>query len=64
MRSLGHDNKEDLVEELLTLMARDQQTPEVWNHMASCQMWALETTSVCLTSLFRSKKALQSALWI
>lgn len=29
MRSLGHDNKEDLVEELLTLMARDQQTPEV-----------------------------------
>lgn len=46
IRSLAHDNKVDLVEELLTLMAREQHAPEVWDHMtlkcenqraASCQ---------------------------
>lgn len=29
IRSLAHDNKVDLVEELLTLMAREQHAPEV-----------------------------------
>lgn len=29
IRSLGHDNRQDLVGELLTLMARDQHTSEV-----------------------------------
>lgn len=33
IRSLGHDNRQDLVGELLTLMARDQHTSEVWLHM-------------------------------
>lgn len=29
IQSLGHDNKLELVEELLTLMARDKHSPEV-----------------------------------
>lgn len=29
IHSLGHDNKEDLVLELLSLMARDEHAPEV-----------------------------------
>lgn len=41
--SLGHDNKEDLVEELLTLMARDQHSPEVQESFAAC---ALDVKSV------------------
>ncbi|CAG00675.1 unnamed protein product [Tetraodon nigroviridis] len=38
MRSLGHDNKADLVEELLTLMARDPQPPEVQESFAKCAL--------------------------
>lgn len=38
IRTLGHDNKSDLVEDLLTLMAREKHSPEVreadsqWGH--------------------------------
>lgn len=37
IRVLGHDNKPDLVEELLTLMARDKHSPEVRDMMAEHQ---------------------------
>ncbi|KAM9357148.1 small ribosomal subunit protein mS39 [Symphorus nematophorus] len=43
IRSLGHDNKSDLVEELLTLMARDKHSPEVQESFAAC---ALDVKSV------------------
>ncbi|KAK9517581.1 hypothetical protein VZT92_022940 [Zoarces viviparus] len=38
IRSLGHDNKSDLVEELLTLMARDRHSPEVQEAFAVCAL--------------------------
>ncbi|XP_070769420.1 small ribosomal subunit protein mS39 [Enoplosus armatus] len=38
IRSLGHDNKADLVEELLTLMARDRHSPEVQEAFAACAL--------------------------
>uniref|UniRef100_A0A8C2XFG6 Small ribosomal subunit protein mS39 n=1 Tax=Cyclopterus lumpus TaxID=8103 RepID=A0A8C2XFG6_CYCLU len=38
IRSLGHDNKSDLVEELLTLMARDRHSPEVQEAFAACAL--------------------------
>ncbi|XP_060904774.1 small ribosomal subunit protein mS39 [Labrus mixtus] len=41
--SLGHDNKSDLVEELLNLMARDTHSPEVQESFAAC---ALDVKSV------------------
>ncbi|KAM3613089.1 uncharacterized protein V6R79_019990 [Siganus canaliculatus] len=43
IRSLGHDNKDDLVEELLSLMARDPHSPEVQDSFAEC---ALDIKSV------------------
>ncbi|XP_054453669.1 pentatricopeptide repeat domain-containing protein 3, mitochondrial [Anoplopoma fimbria] len=43
IRTLGHDNKSDLVEELLTLMARDIHSPEVQEAFAAC---ALDVKSV------------------
>ncbi|XP_020490037.2 small ribosomal subunit protein mS39 [Labrus bergylta] len=43
IRSLGHDNKSDLVEELLNLMARDTHSPEVQESYAAC---ALDVKSV------------------
>ncbi|XP_033829986.1 pentatricopeptide repeat domain-containing protein 3, mitochondrial [Periophthalmus magnuspinnatus] len=43
IRSLGHDNKLDLLEELLSLMARDKHSPEVQQQFAQC---ALEVRSV------------------
>ncbi|XP_044062196.1 pentatricopeptide repeat domain-containing protein 3, mitochondrial [Siniperca chuatsi] len=43
IRSLGHDNKSDLVEELLTLMARDRHSAEVQEAFAAC---ALDVKSV------------------
>ncbi|XP_039975897.1 pentatricopeptide repeat domain-containing protein 3, mitochondrial [Xiphias gladius] len=43
IRSLGHDNKSDLVEELLTLMAREKHSPEVQESFAAC---ALDIKSV------------------
>ncbi|XP_028445783.1 small ribosomal subunit protein mS39 isoform X3 [Perca flavescens] len=43
IRTLGHDNKSDLVEELLTLMARDRHGPEVQEAFAVC---ALDVKSV------------------
>ncbi|XP_042348871.1 pentatricopeptide repeat domain-containing protein 3, mitochondrial [Plectropomus leopardus] len=41
--SLGHDNKSNLVDELLTLMARDTHSPEVQESFAKC---ALDVKSV------------------
>ncbi|XP_011616410.2 small ribosomal subunit protein mS39 [Takifugu rubripes] len=38
IRSLAHDNKADLVEELLTLMAREQHAPEVQERFARCAL--------------------------
>nr|XP_033488912.1 pentatricopeptide repeat domain-containing protein 3, mitochondrial [Epinephelus lanceolatus] len=43
IRSLGHDNKSDLVEEMLALMARDRHSPEVQESFAVC---ALDVKSV------------------
>nr|XP_020451103.1 pentatricopeptide repeat domain-containing protein 3, mitochondrial [Monopterus albus] len=43
IRSLGHNNNLDLVEELLTLMARDQHSPECQESFAAC---ALDVKSV------------------
>uniref|UniRef100_A0A3Q3W9G0 Small ribosomal subunit protein mS39 n=1 Tax=Mola mola TaxID=94237 RepID=A0A3Q3W9G0_MOLML len=43
IRSLGHDNKQDLVEEFLSLMARDRHSPEVQEYFAEC---ALDVKSV------------------
>ncbi|KAM8732557.1 small ribosomal subunit protein mS39 [Acanthopagrus schlegelii] len=36
--TLGHDNKSDLVEELLALMARDGHSPEVQESFAACAL--------------------------
>lgn len=38
IRSLGHDNKLDLVEEVLSLMARDEHSPEVQEAFARCAL--------------------------
>nr|XP_019937175.1 PREDICTED: pentatricopeptide repeat domain-containing protein 3, mitochondrial isoform X2 [Paralichthys olivaceus] len=38
IRSLGHDNKLDLVEEVLTLMAREKHSPEVQKSFAACAL--------------------------
>ncbi|XP_071313145.1 small ribosomal subunit protein mS39 isoform X2 [Trachinotus anak] len=38
IRSVGHDNKLDLVEEVLTLMARDKHSPEVQESFAECAL--------------------------
>ncbi|XP_029297173.1 small ribosomal subunit protein mS39 [Cottoperca gobio] len=43
MRTLGHDNRTELVEELLTLMARDEHSPEVRDVWTPC---ALDVKSV------------------
>ncbi|XP_054647197.1 pentatricopeptide repeat domain-containing protein 3, mitochondrial [Dunckerocampus dactyliophorus] len=43
IRTLGQDNKSELIEELLTLMARDKHTPEVQESFAAC---ALDVKSV------------------
>ncbi|XP_014822466.1 PREDICTED: pentatricopeptide repeat domain-containing protein 3, mitochondrial isoform X2 [Poecilia mexicana] len=43
IKSLGHDNKVDLVEELLCLMARDEHSAEVQESFAAC---ALDVKSV------------------
>ncbi|XP_034545147.1 pentatricopeptide repeat domain-containing protein 3, mitochondrial [Notolabrus celidotus] len=43
IRTLGHDNKADVVEELLALMARDTHSPEVQESFAAC---ALDVRSV------------------
>ncbi|KAF6730965.1 Pentatricopeptide repeat domain-containing protein 3, mitochondrial [Oryzias melastigma] len=44
IKSLGHDNKSELVEELLALMAREKHSPEVQESFAEC---ALNVKSVC-----------------
>ncbi|XP_075904319.1 small ribosomal subunit protein mS39 [Nelusetta ayraudi] len=38
IRSLGHDNKEDLVLELLSLMSRDGHAPEIQESFAQCAL--------------------------
>ncbi|KAF3693559.1 Pentatricopeptide repeat domain-containing protein 3, mitochondrial Precursor [Channa argus] len=38
IRSLGHDNKLDVVEEVLTLMAREKHSPEVQESFAQCAL--------------------------
>ncbi|XP_030621674.1 small ribosomal subunit protein mS39 [Chanos chanos] len=43
VKKLGHDNKPDLVEEILALMAREKQSPEVQESFAQC---ALDVKSV------------------
>uniref|UniRef100_A0A669CI15 Small ribosomal subunit protein mS39 n=1 Tax=Oreochromis niloticus TaxID=8128 RepID=A0A669CI15_ORENI len=43
IKTLGHDNKPDLVEELLGLMAREKHSPEVQESFAAC---ALDVKSV------------------
>uniref|UniRef100_G3Q4P7 Small ribosomal subunit protein mS39 n=1 Tax=Gasterosteus aculeatus aculeatus TaxID=481459 RepID=G3Q4P7_GASAC len=55
IRSLGHDNKSDLVEEVLTLMARDTHSPEVQEAFAVC---ALDVKSV-----FGGDRGRQSLEW-
>uniref|UniRef100_A0A8C5AY32 Small ribosomal subunit protein mS39 n=1 Tax=Gadus morhua TaxID=8049 RepID=A0A8C5AY32_GADMO len=38
VKTLGHDNKSDLVEELLSLMAREKHSPEVQESFADCAL--------------------------
>ncbi|XP_048087031.1 pentatricopeptide repeat domain-containing protein 3, mitochondrial [Alosa alosa] len=38
IKQLGHDNKVDLVEEMLSLMAREKQSPEVQQSFAQCAL--------------------------
>ncbi|XP_077588759.1 small ribosomal subunit protein mS39 [Stigmatopora nigra] len=38
IKSLGHDNKLDLIEELLNLMAREKHSPEVQESFATCAL--------------------------
>ncbi|KAJ8015167.1 hypothetical protein DPEC_G00023330 [Dallia pectoralis] len=38
IRRMGHDNKADLVEEMLSLMARDRHSPEVQESFAVCAL--------------------------
>ncbi|XP_028815436.1 small ribosomal subunit protein mS39 [Denticeps clupeoides] len=38
IRQLGHDNKVELVEEMLSLMAREKQSPEVQESFAECAL--------------------------
>ncbi|CAL8264336.1 unnamed protein product [Lota lota] len=38
VKSLGHDNKSELVEELLALMAREKHSPEVQESFADCAL--------------------------
>ncbi|XP_068439696.1 small ribosomal subunit protein mS39 [Clinocottus analis] len=52
IHSLGHDNKADLVEELLTLMARDRHSAEVQQAFAAC---ALEVKRAFLTERGRPR---------
>ncbi|KAL0973945.1 hypothetical protein UPYG_G00213280 [Umbra pygmaea] len=38
IRRMGHDNKSDLVEEMLSLMARDRHSPEIQHSFAVCAL--------------------------
>ncbi|XP_053735915.1 pentatricopeptide repeat domain-containing protein 3, mitochondrial [Synchiropus splendidus] len=76
IRSLGHDNKLELVEELLTLMARDEHPPEVQESFAVCALevkdsvgslrgrpvleWTNTTLSNVTTLLLRANKTGQA----
>ncbi|XP_076596000.1 small ribosomal subunit protein mS39 isoform X1 [Chaetodon auriga] len=76
MRSQGHDNKKDLMEELLTLMARDRHSPEVQESFAACALdvksaydgdngrpsleWDISSLSHITTLLLRANKTQQA----
>ncbi|XP_061690932.1 small ribosomal subunit protein mS39 isoform X2 [Syngnathoides biaculeatus] len=72
IRSLGHDNKPDLIEEVLTLMTREKHSPEVQESFATCALdiknafdghtsrtnleWSTPTLSHVTSLLLRSNK--------
>uniref|UniRef100_A0A8K9X7J0 Small ribosomal subunit protein mS39 n=1 Tax=Oncorhynchus mykiss TaxID=8022 RepID=A0A8K9X7J0_ONCMY len=64
IRRMGHDNKSDLVDELLSLMARDKHSPEIQESFAVCALdvkslyeqgqgarMALEWTATAMTNI-------------
>ncbi|KAK2903791.1 small ribosomal subunit protein mS39 [Channa argus] len=76
IRSLGHDNKLDVVEEVLTLMAREKHSPEVQESFAQCALdvktvfdgnrgrpsleWSTSTLSNITSLLLRANKTQQA----
>ncbi|KAK2849532.1 hypothetical protein Q5P01_009366 [Channa striata] len=76
IRSLGHDNKLDVVEEVLTLMAREKHSPEVQESFAQCALdvktvfdgdrgrqsleWSTSALSNITTLLMRANKTQQA----
>lgn len=73
IKTLGHDNKVDLVEELLSLMAREEHSPEVQEAFAACALdvkgvyeakssmeWTASALSHITTLLLRADKLQQA----
>ncbi|KAL3972616.1 small subunit ribosomal protein S33 [Sarotherodon galilaeus] len=73
IKTLGHDNKPDLVEELLGLMAREKHSPEVQESFAACALdvksvfdlrpsieWSAASLSHITTLLLRANKTRQA----
>ncbi|MEQ2225447.1 hypothetical protein ILYODFUR_017515 [Ilyodon furcidens] len=73
IKTLGHDNKVDLVEELLSLMAREEHSPEVQESFAACALdvksvfdgrsnmeWSTSSLSHVTTLLLRANKLQQA----
>ncbi|XP_030595144.1 small ribosomal subunit protein mS39 isoform X2 [Archocentrus centrarchus] len=73
IKTLGHDNKPDLVEELLGLMAREKHSPEVQESFAACALdiksifdgrssmeWSVASLSNITTLLLRADKTQQA----
>uniref|UniRef100_A0A3Q0SYC6 Small ribosomal subunit protein mS39 n=1 Tax=Amphilophus citrinellus TaxID=61819 RepID=A0A3Q0SYC6_AMPCI len=75
IKTLGHDNKPDLVEELLGLMAREKHSPEVQESFAACALdiksvfdgrssmeWSVASLSNITTVLLRADKTQQAEM--
>ncbi|XP_063344207.1 small ribosomal subunit protein mS39 isoform X1 [Pelmatolapia mariae] len=73
IKTLGHDNKPDLVEELLGLMVREKHSPEVQESFAACALdvksvfdlrpsmeWSAASLSHITTLLLRANKTRQA----
>nr|XP_004563659.2 pentatricopeptide repeat domain-containing protein 3, mitochondrial [Maylandia zebra] len=73
IKTLGHDNKPDLVEELLSLMAREKHSSEVQESFAACALdvksvfdlrpsieWSAASLSHITTLLLRANKTRQA----
>ncbi|MEQ2187479.1 hypothetical protein GOODEAATRI_005085 [Goodea atripinnis] len=73
IKTLGHDNKVDLVEELLSLMAREEHSPEVQESFSACALdvksafdgrssmeWSTSSLSHVTTLLLRANKLQQA----